>query len=149
MRLMVPTIVARHAAAVAEGNAKIAAAKADGFVRIGNMKFKGVSAASMLWATVNADPTYRQQISEWIKLAKISHDSIGGGVQVEQLFSYLTFIKNDLRSCLKPAHLNVCLRVYHTAHHYKTLQDFPYMRAFCKWLAKRKRRGADLTAADA
>ena len=44
------------------------------------------SAASMLWATVNADPTYRQQISEWIKLAKISHVSIGGGVQVEQLF---------------------------------------------------------------
>ena len=70
-------------------------------------------------------------------------------VQVEQLFSYLTFIKNDLRSCLQPDHLNVnvCLRTYHTAHKY-TLKGFPYMRAFVKWHGERKRRAADRTAAD-
>jgi hypothetical protein len=90
----------------------------------------------------------RRRISAWIKLAQISHVSIGGGVQVEQLFSYLTFIKDDLRSCLKPAHLNVCLRIYHTAHHYKELAKFPYMRAFVKWLAKRSRRAAERSIAD-
>jgi hypothetical protein len=149
MRFMVPTIVARHAAAVAECDDNIAAAQADGYVRTGGMKYTGVSAATMLWAAILADPTYREQISGWIKLAQISHVSIGGGVQVEQLFSYLTFIKNDLRSCLKPYHLNVCLRIYHTAHHYPDLAKFPYMRAFVKWLAKRTRRAAERTIADA
>ena len=102
----------------------------------------------MLWASIHDNPTYRQQISTWLKVAKISHVSIGGGMQVEQLFSYLTFVKDDLRSCLEPYHLNVCLRAYHTAPYYKSLEGFPYMRAFCKWLDKRKRRAAERTAAD-
>ena len=147
MRLMVPTVSARHQAAIAACNADVAADKAAGWERTGKKKYDGTSVATMLWATINDNSSYRQQISAWIRMAKISRVSVGGGVQVEQLFSYLTFIKNDLRSCLQPDHLNVCLRTYHTAHKY-TLKGFPYMRAFVKWHGERKRRAADRTAAD-
>ena len=148
MRLMVPTVTARHHAAVAKCNASIALAKEQGRLRTGNMKYEGPSVATMLWASINNNSTYRQQIGAWLKVAKISHVSIGGGVQVEQLFSYLTFIKDDLRSRLNLPHLNVCMRAYHQAHHYKTLVGFPYMRTFLKWRKKCKRRAAALTVAD-
>ena len=66
----------------------------------------------------------------------------------KQLFSYLTFIKNNLRSCLKLYHLIICLRAGYTVPHCKTLKGFPYMKAFCMWHSKRKRRAAELTAVD-
>ncbi len=51
-------------------------------------------------------------------MAKLSHVNIGGGVQVEQLFSNLTLIKNDLRSCLSAAGAleHVLARVPQLAH---------------------------------
>ncbi len=66
---------------------------------------------------------------------------------MEQFFSNLTFIKNDLRSCLLPEHLNMCLRVFHSSHIF-TVATFPYKRAFVLWFAEKKRR-ATLLAANA
>ncbi len=102
MRTMVPIIMARHKASVDLCNAKLAAAKEDGRTRTGMLKYSGKSEATMLWKAIIDSPAYCEHITTLIKLAQISHVSIAGGVQVEQLFSNLVFIKNDLRSCLQP-----------------------------------------------
>jgi hypothetical protein len=65
------------------------------------------STVTMLWRLQSSDPTTRDGISEYVKLAQIGLVIVGGSVMNEQVFSYLTN-KNDLRRCLLEDHLNVC-----------------------------------------
>ena len=48
-------------------------------------------------------------MSRWRRFSSLV--LVGGGVEDERTFSTLTFVKNNLRSCLGEPHLNVCLRL--------------------------------------
>jgi hypothetical protein len=97
----------------------------------------------MLWRLLSGDPTTRDGISEYVKLAQIGLVMVGGSVMNEQVFSTLTIINNDLRSCLvEEDHLNVCLRLFCTKSYY-SIKGFPFARAFSAWLeeCKQAQRG--------
>ena len=70
-----------------------------------------VALVTMLWQQIGTSPALYGQWPEYVKVVQISLVLVGGGVEDERTFSTLTFVKNNLRSCLGEPHLNVCLRL--------------------------------------
>ena len=105
-----------------------------------------VALVTMLWQQIGTSPALYGQWPEYVKVVQISLVLVGGGVEDERTFSTLTFVKNNLCSCLGEPHLNVCLRLFCSRDDY-TLASFPYRRAFVHWKALCTRRAVAGTGA--
>lgn len=101
------------------------------------------AAVSQFWKEQGSKPAYITAIPTYIKLAQIALVMVGGSVQDERAFSNLTFIKNDLRSCLSEEHLNACMLLFATKNEF-SLAGFPYREAYDAWFGVCRRRGVTL-----
>lgn len=101
--------------------------------------YQGPSLTTMFWTSISH--SFGERVPTFLQLARIGLGLATGGVEDERTFSSLVFVKNNYRSRLEEAHLNVCLRLFSSKQQGYSLDNFPLMRAYTAWSEAKLRRG--------
>lgn len=88
--------------------------------------------ASMFGSGAGGGMQRRRQLSEFIKLYKISAVFPIGSIENERHFSWMNLIHNALRNRLLAPHLNTCMRIAASSH---TWENFDVLAAHTAWYA--------------
>ena len=107
-------------------NADLAKAQADVFCLWVRASANELSKATMaeMWTALTTRSYFRQNCSEWIKLARIAVAMVAVSVEDERVFSVKRFVGSDSRSRSLDRHLEACVRMM--VQEVFDLDNFPY-----------------------
>jgi hypothetical protein len=96
------------------------------------------SPVTELWRKISSQPAIRNEISEFVRLAKLGLVMVPSSVEEERMFSLMGYLKDDVRNRLQQSHLNVCIRLFRSSY---SVKSFPYSEAAKIWLEQAAVRG--------
>lgn len=91
------------------------------------------------WLFVEQSKILSEDLSEWLKAARLALCIPIGSVENERRFHLMNLVRTELRNRLKTDHLNMCVRVAASGKGVDAIEKFNFAAAFDIWEAAKNR----------